>query len=302
MDKHTSDKVEILNLDEVNRFDNLLVFAKSIVDGYFSGRHKAINYGSSSQFKDYRAYQHGDDLTHVDWRLYARTKKLFTKRHDNETDMIVYLMVDMSASMGFGEKDQNKSLLASRIAATLAYLMINQGDKVSLVLFNDKVHDYQSPGGTRSHLYQMISAMEGAQPSSHTDLNSSLHECQGLFKKRGRIVILSDFWEADDELFENLSLFIHKKYEVLLMQIMDPDEMELPQYDNVRFVDMESGEEIQLEPDEIRSHYKKNMQEFFDRIARESEAHRIQYSLINSQKPYLEAIESYLGFRRSNTL
>ena len=148
----------------------------------------------------------------------------------------------------------------------------------------------------------MVTALEQAIPASHTDLNASLFECQGLFKKRGRLVILSDFWEADNELFETLSLFIHKKYEVLLMQVMDEDEMELPQYDNVRFVDMESGEEIQLEPDEIRAQYKKNMLEFFDRIARESEAHCIQHNLINSRKPYLEAIESYLGFRRAGAL
>ena len=131
------DNKKLLNLEEVSRFDNLLVFAKSVVDGYFSGRHRAVNYGSSAQFKDYVAYQPGDELSKIDWRLYGKSGKLFTKRYDNETDMVIYLMVDMSASMGYGD-GVTKDLLAGRIAAALAYLMINQGDKVSLILFDEK--------------------------------------------------------------------------------------------------------------------------------------------------------------------
>ena len=287
----------LLNLEELSRFDNLLVFAKSIVDGYYSGRHRAVNYGNSAQFKDYRAYRPGDELSKIDWRLYGKTRKLFTKRYDNETDMLVYLLVDTSASMGYG-KDNAKSLLAGQIAAALAYLMINQGDKVSLILFDTKVTEYIAPGSTRAHLYNMVNTLQDAQPSMQTNVCSTLHECQALLKKRGRLVVLSDFWGADSQLFDALSLFLHRKFEILLMHVLDGDEMDLPQYDNVRFVDMESGEEVQLEPDEIRSQYRQNMQDFLDGMARDSEARKINYSLLNTKAPYLEAIEAYLGFRR----
>jgi len=291
---------KLLNLEEVSRFDNLLVFAKSLVDGYYSGRHRAVNYGSSAQFKDYRAYQPGDELSKIDWRLYGKTKRFYTRRYDNETDMIIYLLVDTSASMGYG-KGTGKNLLAGQIAAALAYLMINQGDKVSLILFDTKVRHFIAPGGTRAHLYNMVNTLEEAEPSLKTDVCATLHECQALLKKRGRLVVVSDFWGADSQLFDALSLYLHRKFEVLLMQVMDDDELNLPQYDNVRFVDMESGEEVQVEPDEIRSQYKKNMQEFLNSMAHDSEARKISYSLLNTSSPYLEAIESYLGFRKGGS-
>lgn len=287
----------MLNLEEVSRFDNLLIFAKSVVDGYFSGRHKARSFGSSSQFKDYKAYQQGDELCNIDWRLYAKTQRLYTRRYDNETDMVIYLLVDMSASMGYGEK-VSKTLLASQIAAALNYLMINQGDKVSLILFDTKIREYFPPGSTRSHMYSSIKAMENAEPSMQTDLVNTLHECHALFKKRGRLIVLSDFWGSDAALFDALSLFLHRRFEVLLMQVLDDEELRLPQYDNVRFVDMETKEQIQVEPDEIRSYYKKNMQSFLDQMAQDSEGRKISYSLLSTKHPYLEAIESYLGFRK----
>jgi uncharacterized protein (DUF58 family) len=290
-------KGPILNFEEVTKYDNLLVFAKSVVDGYYSGRHKAINYGNSAQFKDYRAYQPGDDVASIDWKLYGRTRKLFTRRYENETDMVVYLLVDMSASMGYGNS-VSKNLLASRIAAALSYLMINQGDKVALALFDTGVHTSIQSGGTRNHLYTLVKTLEESKPSLKTDLCAALHECHALFKKRGRLVVLSDFWGADSKLFDALSLFLHRKFEILLMQIMDDDELFLPQLDNVRFVDMETKEEVQLEPAEIRHHYKQNMQNFLDSLAQESEARRIQYSMVNTKNPYTEAIESYLGFRK----
>ena len=291
---------KLLNLEEVSRFDNLLVFAKSLVDGYFSGSHRAVNYGSSAQFKDYRAYQPGDELSKVDWRLYGKTKRLFTKRYDNETDMLIYLLVDTSASMGYG-RNAGKNLLAGQIAAALTYLMVNQGDKVALVLFDTKVKAYVPPGSTRAHLYNMVNTLEEAEASLQTDVCATLHECQGLFKKRGRLVVLSDFWGADSQLFDALSLYLHRKFEILLMQVMDDDELQLPEYDNVRFVDMESGEEVQVEPDEIRRHYKENMQSFLDGMAESSEARKITYSLLNTASPYLEAIEGYLGFRKGGS-
>ncbi|MCM8528711.1 MAG: DUF58 domain-containing protein [Lentisphaeraceae bacterium] len=290
-------KQQLLNLEEVSRFDNLLVFAKSVVDGYFSGRHKASNYGASSQFKDYNAYQQGDELSKVDWRLYARTQKLFTRRYDNETDMVIYLLVDMSASMGYGN-DVSKTLLASQIAAALSYLMINQGDKVSLILFDTKIRSYTPPGSTRAHMYNTVKTLENAEASMKTDIVNTLHECHALFKKRGRLIVLSDFWGADSALFDALSIFLHRRFEVLLMQVLDDEEMQLPQYDNVRFVDLETKEQIQVEPDEIRSYYKKNMQSFLDQMAQNSEGRKISYSLLNTKQPYLEAIESYLGFRK----
>lgn len=294
----SQEKNSLLQLDELSRFDNLLLFAKAAVDGYFSGRHKSSSYGSSAQFKDYRSYQPGDELNRVDWRAYAKSGRLLSKQFDSETDMIVYLFVDVSASMAYAaDGDQSKVLLANRIAAALSYLMINSGDKVALVLFDEKLRHYIPPSGTRGQLFNVISSLENCEPRGQTDLLQALTEAQGLFKKRGRMVILSDFWGCDDRLFEKLSYFLHKRYEVLLMQILDETELSLPAYGEVRFVDMESQEELRADVSEIRALYQQSLEKYLDRLNSESENRQMSYCRLQTDQAYLQAIEAYLGLR-----
>ena len=291
-------RTELLNLEEVSRFENLLIFAKTLVEGYYSGKHKSPDFGSSAEFAEYRDYFPGDEINKVDWRIYGRSRKLYTRLYEEETDMITYLLLDMSGSMAYkGHKQEEKFLIASRIAAALAYLMIRQGDKVALVLYDEKIRKYIAPGGTQHHLFKIVSELEQAELNRGTEIRMAVSECMQLFRKRGRIVILSDFLGDNEQLFDSVSQFVHRRFDLLLMQILDEDEEQLPYVDNARFIDMESGEEIQVEPGEIRKLYRQLMTEKTDEIAEQSDKRRIQYSYLNARKPYLEAIEAYLGFR-----
>jgi uncharacterized protein (DUF58 family) len=291
----------LLNLQELERFENLLVFARATVEGYFSGKHKSPYRGSAAEFADYKEYVAGDDLARLDWRVYGRTRRLYIRRYEEETDMTVYLMVDTSGSMRYaGEKRQSKFFLAAKIAAALAYLMMAQADKAALVLFAKKVSQFLTPGGTRRHLHRLVTELERVKPAQETGIAQAVSECNALFKKRGRIVILSDFLDETPALFDALSQFVHRKFEILLLQVTDPDELNLPAFNAAKFVDLETAETVQVDPEEIRVVYQQRVQQSIDDLARESDVRQIQHRLIDTRRPYVDAIEAYLGFRGKN--
>jgi uncharacterized protein (DUF58 family) len=217
------------------------------------------------------------------------------RQFEAETDMSVYLLVDVSASMDYATP--SKFLLAARIAAALAYLMIHQGDKIALVLFSEDLKQFLPPGGTRRHLHHIIRELESVQPAHGTGIANALAECDPLFKRRGKLVVLSDFWDDTAHTFEALSRFLHRKFEILLLHVAHPHEMDLPDVAMARFHDMETHEEIEVEPEEIRAAYRAASLQRSAELAREANSRGITYALVDSTRPYLDAIEAYLGFR-----
>lgn len=291
----------LLNLPELERFENLLLFAKAVVEGYFSGKHKSPYRGSAAEFADYKEYTPGDELSRLDWRVYGRTRRLYLRQFEEETDMTVYFLVDISGSMRYaGEKRPSKYLLAAKIAAALAYLMMAQGDKAALALFAQRVTQFLAPGGTRRHLHRLVTELERVRPALTTGIAGAVQECNALFKKRGRIVILSDFLDDPTALFDALAQFVHRKFEILLLQIVDPDELNLPAFNAAKFIDLETAETVQVDPEEIRANYQAHIQRHINTLAREADLRRIQHRLVDTQRPYLDAIEAYLGFRGRN--
>jgi uncharacterized protein (DUF58 family) len=290
-------KAPLIEFEELERFENLLLFAKATVEGFFSGKHRAPYRGSAAEFADYKQYVAGDDLSRLDWRVYGRTRRLYVRQFEEETDMVVYLLADLSASMRYaGGQRQSKFRLAAKIAAALAYLMMNQGDKTALVLFDERVKKFVPPGGTRGHLHRLINGLEAARPAQGTGIAGAVNECNALFRKRGRIVILSDFFDDTPALLEALSRFIHRKFDILLLQIIDPDELALPPVSAARFLDMESGELVQADSEEIRAAYTERMRALIASLSKEADLRRIEHSLVDTRRPYLDAIEAYLGF------
>jgi uncharacterized protein (DUF58 family) len=293
----------LLTPQELERFKNLLVFARATVEGYFSGKHKSPYRGASAEFADYKEYVPGDDVAHLDWRVYGRSRRLFVRQYEEETDMVVYLLVDTSASMNYaGPKRQSKYILAAKIAAALAYLMIHQGDKAALALFADKVTQFVPAGGTRRHIHRLVTELDRVRPASTTGIARAITECSPLFRKRGKLVLLSDFLADRQEALEALGQFLHRKFDILLLHVLDPDELHLPTVNVARFEDMETREQVQVEPEEIREAYRENVRRSLDELAREANQRQISHALVSTQNPYLDAIEAYLGFRGTNTL
>ena len=215
--------------------------------------------------------------------------------------MVVYLLVDASGSMRYaGRKRQSKYLLAARIAASLAYLMLAQGDKAALVTFAEKITGFVAPGGTRRHLHRIVRVLEEIRPSRATGIAHSLSECAAMFKRRGRLVVVSDFLDEPAPLFEALSQFVHRRFEILLLHVVDPDELNLPDSTVAKFVDLETGDMVQVDPEDIRANYQAHMRTLLQALAREADLRQIQHRLVDTRRPYLDAIEAYLGFRGKN--
>jgi uncharacterized protein (DUF58 family) len=291
----------LLSPAELERFGNLLLFARATVEGHFAGKHRSPFRGSSVEFTDYREYVPGDDPKRIDWRSYGRSRRLFVRQFEAETDMVVYLLVDISASMEYSGGDRvSKYMVAAKIAAALSYLMIGQGDKAALGLFAETLRQYVPPGGTRGHLYNLISMLECVEPASTTGIAQALMECSSLVKRRGLLVVLSDFWDNPDQTFDALSRFLHRKFDVLLLHVVHPHELDLPDVHAARFRDLETQGEVEVEPEEIRAAYRELARGRADLIGREAQLRRITHALVHTNRPYLEAIEAYLGFRGEN--
>ena len=292
----------LLDPAEMERFKNLIAFAKTAVESRHQGRHKSPDLGGGGEFSEYLTYESGHPVPDIDWHVFARSRKLVVRRYRHETDMDVHLIVDASGSMAYhGGKRDEKGHRAARIAAALAYLMLNQGDKASLTLFADRVLDHLPAGGTRRHLMTMLRSLvrPAHEAGGHTDVPTSLAECDRLIRRRGRLVVLSDFLGQDTTaVFDCLAPFIHRGFEVLLMQLTDPDELTLPNAPLARFVDMETGESIEVEPSEIRAEYEARMIKKAADFASQGARHRIDFTALDTTSPYREAIEAYLGFRK----
>jgi len=293
---------KLLDEGELQRFKNLIVFARTAVESRFQGRHKSPDLGGGGEFCEFVTYEPGHPVQAIDWRVFARSRKLVIRRYRQETDMDVHLLVDASGSMAYRGGDRDlKGLRAARIAAALAFLMIRQGDKASITLFSDRILDHLPAGGTRRHLMAGLRSLvrPAHEAAGHTDLPAAIRECDRLLRRRGRLVVLSDFLGHDpDEVFDALSPFLHRGFEILLMQLNDPDEMTLPDAPLARFVDMETGECVEVEPAEIRRDYRKRMATRTAEFAAGASRRRMDFAALDNASSYREAIEAYLGFRK----
>ncbi len=291
---------KVLNPEDIDPLTDLLLFAKMVVEGWFAGKRRSLDFGSSAEFEEHKHYVPGDPVAMIDWKVYARSKDLVIRKHREEKNMTSYIVVDSSASMAYqGATRESKQTRAAKIAAALTYLMTKQGDESALTLFNDKIVDHVPSGSTRRHLYDVVTTLERSlqKPTGSTEAHAALDLCVPLFKKRGSLVVISDFFTDLDQLFDSLAQFQHRRYKVLLLHVSDPDERLLPDVPLARFVDMETRDSIQVAPDEIRKAYRAEMKAMTERIKSEAMRRGIEYQQLPTEDPYKDAIESWLGLR-----
>lgn len=292
------DTLPFLAPEELEPYGNFLLFAKTVVEGTYLGKHRSPREGHAVEFSDYRPYVPGEDIAKIDWRIYARTRHWICRRHHEETDMSVHLLLDTSASMDFASSGRpRKAELASRVAAALTYLIQKQGDRVSFTSFRDDVVKHHPAGGTRRHMMQVLSTLEKRKDRGGTDLAASLDGARGLLGRRGKLVILSDFWNDLDSCFSSLSWYLHRRFEILLMKIADPGERNLLYGQRVRFVDAEDGRRIDVHPTHIEKAYRKAYDERERQWETMAKGCGIRTAVLSNENPYLDAIEAFLGWQ-----
>ncbi|MEI6607392.1 MAG: DUF58 domain-containing protein, partial [Verrucomicrobiota bacterium] len=226
---------------DIRRLKNYEFGAKAMVEGYLAGRHRSHQRGSSIEFHEFRQYAPGDDLARVDWRVFARNDKLFLRTFEQETNLECHIFLDCSASMGFPENSPRLSKLeyASFFAAALAWWVISKNDRVSLTLFDHGIRKFLPPASTRQHLHDLLATLETNRPGSNTSITDTLARAQPLLKRKGTLVILSDFFTEPAALFRALNPYIHRGFRIHLFHLLDPSELHLDDRGLSRFVDME---------------------------------------------------------------
>ncbi|MBN1510244.1 MAG: DUF58 domain-containing protein [Sedimentisphaerales bacterium] len=281
--------------------------ARGSVDGTYTGKHKSLLKGHSQEFTDYREYLPGDDIRKIDWKAYGRTDRYVIKLSEQETVMTCHLLVDCSASMAFGgswhEKffgagDVSKYDYACYLGAALSYLLLKQGDRVSLTLFGSEIEQHVPAGGAFTHFEQILHALQVQKVCRKTCISKVLQQTSSLLKRRGILIVISDLLDDPEALFGVLDMYLHRSFEIVLFHVLHKHELELPSLASVNFIDSESGEKLTSVPDDIRQMYSRELQQYMDTIVSMAEARRIDYELMSTATPYPVALQGYVQRRR----
>ncbi len=272
--------------------------AKVVVEGFYQGKHRSPFYDFSAEFADYRPYSEGDEVRSIDWRAFAKSDRYYVKLFRKETDMNCYLLVDTSNSMGYcGSGDVSKLEYSSYLAAALAYLITRQGDKASLALGGNRLNSFVPAGGTIQNLQRIMVSLERAEPTGQTGLSDTLKSLFGAIRHRGLLIVISDFLDDQEALFNALSMFTHKGFSVLLLHVLTDDEINLPDAESALFKDMESDLFAVAEPAAIRAAYQAEIQGFLHSMESSAKARRMSYLLARTSVSYYNALEQYLTLR-----
>ena len=281
----------------LNRLANLPLVARGVVEGFISGLHRSPFHGSSVEFSEYRKYVAGDDLKHLDWKAYAKSEKLYVKLYEEETNLRAQILLDTSASMGYESGGVRKSEYAAYLAASLAYLMVRQQDTVGLATFDHRVRTNLPPGAGALHLNEMMRVLERVKTSETTGIAKPLHDLAEMLKKRGLVILISDLFDDPQEVMRGLLHFRHKKHEVIVFHVLDPDEMKFPFRGLTTFRDMETGQRMEVLPEAIRGEYRKAFSAFVETFRKGCADARVDYVLADTSVPYENLLAAFLTKR-----
>ncbi|WP_425398970.1 DUF58 domain-containing protein [Aeoliella sp.] len=265
LDNHTTDGlgknagttrgVNFMDPKTLMQIKNLQMRAKVIVEGFYTGIHRSPYHGFSVEFSEYRQYVPGDDVRYVDWRLFARSDRYYVKRFEDETNVLCYLLVDTSKSMGFGANGITKHEYARTMSATMAYFLYLQRDAVGLAIFDEHISEYLPPRHRTGHLRHLMAALQREPQGTGTNLAQPLEQISKTVRKRGMVILISDLLAPVEVLATQLGYLRSRGHDVVVLRVLDPSESTFP-FTNPRiFHDMESGRKIYIDPQAERERY-----------------------------------------------
>jgi uncharacterized protein (DUF58 family) len=298
LSKSFSDHRRYLDPQIISKLSNLELRARLVVEGFMVGLHKSPYHGFSAEFSQHRPYMQGDDLKNIDWKVYGKTEKYFIKQYEEETNLKSYIILDTSKSMDFKSGNNISKLNYSMIlAASLSYLMIKQQDAVGLALYSEKINKLFQPKASRTYLQEILKHLSTVTAGEQTHTASSLGEIAEKIKRRGLVIIISDFFDDVNSVIRSLKKFSFMKNEVIVFQILDPIERNFSFGKDAIFKDMETQEEITTQPYQIQKSYKQAMEEFTKKIKRECLNSNFDYNLIDTSTPFDTALFTYIQKR-----
>jgi len=282
----------------VAKISRLELRARQAVEGYYSGIHKSPYHGFNVEFAEFREYSPGDDPRYIDWRVLARTDRFFIKQFEAETNLSCYILLDTSGSMDFTTARETRLDYGTGLAASLALLMLHQGDQSGLVTFDSAVRAFIPPRGNARHFSAIIETLENLRPGADTNIAAVLHEIAERIRRRSMVIVISDFFDNVDALLNGLQHFRHRRHEVIVFHLLDDAELEFP-YDRVTlFEGIERGEEIVVDPRLMAESYRTRFRQFLERLRKGCTEKNIDYERMQLSDPFDRALTAYLGRRR----
>lgn len=299
-----SSATRYLRPDVIAQVQRLDLKARFIVEGFLSGLHRSPFQGFSVEFSEHRKYSAGDDLRQIDWSVYARTDRFFIRKYDAETNVECHLIVDTSASMSYPSPERqvdpqrlSKLDYAICLAAALGYMMVHQQDAVGLARFDSRLRTYLPPRSRRAHLMRVINELAGVRPSadqSDKGLAETLHEVARRVRRRGLMVVLSDFLADPDAVIRGLHHLRFRGHDVILFQVLDWAETRFPFEQLSEFIDPETGGRIVVHPQAVRERYLAALEAFSSRYRREAAAVRADFVQVDTSMTFDRALMQFL--------
>jgi uncharacterized protein (DUF58 family) len=275
------------------------LIAKTVVDGFVAGLHRSPDFGFSQEFAEYRAYSEGDDLRHVDWNVFARTDKCFLKKYRGETNSQLLILLDTSASMGFSSHTVSKLDYSRFVAASLCYMANTQRDAAGLIIFDEDVADYVAPSTRQGQLFRLLHAIEKAKIGTHTDFSKPFVHFQNFLRRRGIVVVLSDFYAAPDTIIKTVEPLRYRGNEVILFHVLDPQEVKPKFREPVLLVDMEDAHtSLEVSPEYARNEYRRKIDSHIEALSSAARSAGLEYFLMNTERPLDEGLREYLAVRK----
>lgn len=279
------------------RIARLELRARLVVEGIISGMHRSPHRGYSVEFAQHREYTPGDEIRHIDWQAYGRSDRYYVKQYEEETNLKAYLALDTSRSMSYGSGPLAKLDYAAVAAAALASLLLRQRDSVGLALFNEGIRTFLPAAGTPSHLREVLKRLEAPETAPRTSIGHAFHDLAERVKRRGLIVILSDLFDAADEIRRGLQHFRHRRHEVIVIHVLDREELTFPFRDPVVFEGMEEEGLLPAEPRALRAEYLRLLEAHVDALRRGCREMGMDYVQMPTDEPVGDALAGYLAGR-----
>jgi uncharacterized protein (DUF58 family) len=293
----TFDTNELVDPTFFSQIENLELRARAVVEGFLHGLHRSPFVGFSVEFNSHREYVQGDDLRHVNWKLYARHRRLYVKEFDAETNMNLYIMLDISGSMECANTGRSKLHYGAALAAALAHLALMQHDAVGITLFADRVVSHLRPSSKPHQLQEVLQAIATTSARPASDAARAFHQAAELVQHRGMVLLISDLFDDLPAIMNGIEHIQFKNHEVLLFHILDPWERYLPLEGNVRFHDLETGEEITTQAESIREQYLKHVSNWREELAQECLNRSVDRVELTTDDPLDQALFDYLAIR-----
>ena len=293
----TGGELRFLDPAVIARIGSMELKARTVVEGFLAGLHRSPFKGFSVEFAEYRQYVPGDDLSTIDWKVYARSDRYYVKKFDEETNVECHVLLDVSGSMGYGSASGTKVAYGSFLAASLAYLMHRQRDAVGFMAFDDDIVTHLAASARPGHLRSVLLALDQVSLGRRSNVAKPLHQLADALTKRGIVVLLSDLLDEPDRIIQGLKHLRFRGADVVVFHLLDDDELSFPFERLTRFCDLETTDEVMAAPLEVRNHYLREIGSLVSRYKRELRLVGIDYQLVKTSKPLDFALMRYLSTR-----